>query len=1566
VQAFVVDSLPWLGLTVNVLILEELVSTCMATNLTSPRTFGEDGIYLLRLRHNGQRKICNLVKHLKHIVCLQGVVTVILSSSSSKQIGHSSDIVICINIVKVYNSYTQAQKKNDKQYSKMFRIFIFKLLTGNTFAPSPAIPPYIPMHIIAGKMSYKYQLVSKDAAISVCTNVSSELFVPRSYMDVLNARIATNYANTTFWISTQNANLIPWKIAPSPSPPPPSLPPAPPPSVPPKLPPIPGLNPSDYCRYVGNYYLVIYQHDLDTLSQNRTEKDWNEPVRVDSGQGYITIRHDGTFSFNRWSDVRWTPADDGNVFQQVTEDEWPCEGYTPCLKATRTYRHANYHWHVYTVTSNVADKDSIINGNYSVVLNSERNQYVTSATNFYVPLSYDSTNDQWTLVHNETGDPPPDGECLTASCIARFNGYFYKKATIYLTDGFMRVRVASNEPTDSTPYNDLENTPYCDAGDAYNKPEGRHIICVWDEYMYSSMWYHPSHGTRNDLCRQGTADISRGEVDYRTLLSSCPNMCMNFYRPSPPPLPPSPPSPPSPPRPPGAPPPPNPPPPPAPLEQCSLSLTFSGVNCVEWDLSVFDNNQNAYDRWFEDMYQNYDQPLISSTSSYTNLPRCDDTSQFGHYTWGPEGGNPHTILDNPSNIVDGDTNTYGQWRNHGGVKLDWRLRQKRFKQYFRLGNSNLFSISYVRLVFDSNYMARTSIFYAGFVVGYRDENDNDVECNTQYEWKVTTNYNEQSTYMSGGRSTFTLQCIASNAKYVYFQSHPYSNTHFDFPNVNSANNYATNWASTRNFIFYEFNVCGFEVTSRRNLEDQIPNPLLYNSSPPPPFGRRLSEADLPLLPPSPPSPPSPPEHPPFVSLPNTTCIVFDSYSGGKFEVDCSSSHNVMCSLYEPPPPPFPLPPASPPLTLREEERITNEGTLNETELNSLSDLGDSFSALTFESPPPPPPPPPTPLAPDNTLNVVPVTYDLDPSSVIACRNQDTVRVTWGGIHTLYKMSGDTCNSILEYGERIHGQEDSGYVKSFPQMAALPGETLYFVCSIAGHCSGGAKIQVTCPAPPSTPPSPPRAPPPTLARFVHMATSQETQIRSLITGATGAMKRKKRRAIARFMSTLAKARHGAQVEAFITTPAALDIPVDNSKPIRHVYVPPPRTESVAVRVPINIIEYEDTSPAPVQNLTAVYIPMVGGEVEVLQIYGTHGPVNFTINVTMVGSEERHLLSISGNDWGIGNKAFTKRTHCDNIDVSNPSNGYVIANDEFRLHNWIFIIGSVTVTQATDETSNTGSEGDPHLHFAHGGTADFRGKNDTMYALLSAPRIQFAAKTQDTSFLLPRPQLVHGSFWKTVEWVINGSSGVLYGVTSTADRVGFRVYNLSDPKRNVIKEHNGVWKEWWYDGIRIFYKQSTIYTRANGWEVNATRHPIYLMTAGTSPWRFDVAIRKLDDTVFAKKHGFASATCFPHGLVGQSWDGDDVAVFGKMDDYTFNKEHPEVRTTSMAEGSIEGVADDYILSGPFDLDFKFSRFHKHMESHCLPRDIMKLTGVKVKRSTSEERSFTSDDFDFSRRL
>merc|ERR1712118_390383 len=75
--------------------------------------------------------------------------------------------------------------------------------------------------------------------------------------------------------------------------------------------------------------------------------------------------------------------------------------------------------------------------------------------------------------------------------------------------------------------------------------------------------------------------------------------------------------------------------------------------------------------------------------------------------------------------------------------------------------------------------------------------------------------------------------------------------------------------------------------------------------------------------------------------------------------------------------------------------------------------------------------------------------------------------------------------------------------------------------------------------------------------------------------------------------------------------------------------------------------------------------------------------------------------------------------------------------------------------------------------------------------------------------------------------------------------------------------------------------------------------------------------------------------PHGLVGQSWDGDNVAVAGAQDDYHGG----EVTTKAMAEGAIEGVAADYEMGGPFETDFKYSRFDAVAAK---PRDISALKG------------------------
>jgi len=299
-------------------------------------------------------------------------------------------------------------------------------------------------------------------------------------------------------------------------------------------------------------------------------------------------------------------------------------------------------------------------------------------------------------------------------------------------------------------------------------------------------------------------------------------------------------------------------------------------------------------------------------------------------------------------------------------------------------------------------------------------------------------------------------------------------------------------------------------------------------------------------------------------------------------------------------------------------------------------------------------------------------------------------------------------------------------------------------------------------------------------------------------------------------------------------------------------------------------------------------------------------------------------------------------------------------------------------------STGSQGDPHLRFADGGVADFRGRNGTYYALLSAPGVQFAAKSVDTDFILQkgsflketdltpaaRSLLVHGTFFAEVAWTVRGTSGELYGIAADANTLAFNVVALGGERLldsaafgGVAADKNaptgklpsanvkGSWKRWYQDGVRAMYKDRTLYVRASGWEVNATRQPIYNHVGGATRWRFDIGMRKLDGTHLEKEFGASSKTCFPHGLIGQSWDGDAIGVSGQQDEYkkdslyTVNGRTYEAMTTkAMAEGAIEGSGDEYAVKAPHDTDFEYSRFDMMKDDLCDPRKVIELTGKK----------------------
>tara|TARA_B110001450_G_scaffold256635_1_gene287886 strand:+ start:8360 stop:10897 length:2538 start_codon:yes stop_codon:yes gene_type:complete len=247
-------------------------------------------------------------------------------------------------------------------------------------------------------------------------------------------------------------------------------------------------------------------------------------------------------------------------------------------------------------------------------------------------------------------------------------------------------------------------------------------------------------------------------------------------------------------------------------------------------------------------------------------------------------------------------------------------------------------------------------------------------------------------------------------------------------------------------------------------------------------------------------------------------------------------------------------------------------------------------------------------------------------------------------------------------------------------------------------------------------------------------------------------------------------------------------------------------------------------------------------------------------------------------------------------------------------------------------------DPHLSGAHGEKMDFRGRHGVLYAILSVPRLTLSLRTQNATFIKPgyMPKLVHGSFFTDAYWKVTASDGDVFIVNTSASNIGFDVV---DPNGKIVASKPRVWTELNRRDMRILYKQATLVMRVAGWETNVTRKPVYNRLSGPE-WRFDIAIRPLNGTGFESRHGNASGLVAPHGIIGQTWDGDSIAIDGAQDDY----EHSgvEVWTKSMAEGGIEGFASHYELQNKFIHDFKYARHE--LSTHTPPRDVAHLTGTK----------------------
>lgn len=260
---------------------------------------------------------------------------------------------------------------------------------------------------------------------------------------------------------------------------------------------------------------------------------------------------------------------------------------------------------------------------------------------------------------------------------------------------------------------------------------------------------------------------------------------------------------------------------------------------------------------------------------------------------------------------------------------------------------------------------------------------------------------------------------------------------------------------------------------------------------------------------------------------------------------------------------------------------------------------------------------------------------------------------------------------------------------------------------------------------------------------------------------------------------------------------------------------------------------------------------------------------------------------------------------------------------------------------------GASGDPHITFAHGGKADFRGSHRDSYVFVSGPGYQFAPFFQEVDFVFTTPiglrQLVHGTFMTGAAWRVRTTAGRELLIRADAMKRGeLRLLVIPDAQslaNGAAPEHTDVtqWRKLAFDDVAIETRMLSASVVTPLWHVNVTARPIYglvppLLNETHVHGHWDEEQKRLDIEI---QGAFPQPDA--HGIVGQSYRPGAVRRDGKLDEYGADAAPksadsdgrlPVMTTSAQAEGAIEGIHTDYkLLEGqPFSTAFKFSRFSR----------------------------------------
>jgi len=242
-------------------------------------------------------------------------------------------------------------------------------------------------------------------------------------------------------------------------------------------------------------------------------------------------------------------------------------------------------------------------------------------------------------------------------------------------------------------------------------------------------------------------------------------------------------------------------------------------------------------------------------------------------------------------------------------------------------------------------------------------------------------------------------------------------------------------------------------------------------------------------------------------------------------------------------------------------------------------------------------------------------------------------------------------------------------------------------------------------------------------------------------------------------------------------------------------------------------------------------------------------------------------------------------------------------------------------------------DPHFHTAHGDRFDFKGVNNTVYNLVSHTNVSVNALFRHADFIMgggvgEHHKLVHGSFMRGMYASVKTNGSRTVHVEYSAYQSAFATVDYEAGSHRVMDSQVIT-----VDDVMLSLQARTFTVRTPQWLITTTSKVmpgiLHATTCANGRCVINVAVKPLFDA--------DRAEVAPHGLIGQSYDGDGLAVMGSTDEYN----RREITTSAMGEGAIEGVASDYKMADKFATTFAFTRFGK---TAALPRNINSLTGFK----------------------